>query len=217
MVKILLLTLIISLFNSMIYFGCAAKQIKNDQNAYTAETSPADTVKKYQIITQLQDKKFKKTMDYPYLIVKFYQNDTEVELVLDPLSTNLTLDLVRGSEGYLEILKGDSILYQEEDSSLADNLLTGLENNKKSEELMDEIFQDINLAQKLFYQKRYNEALKILQASLQKKKTSTAYALGGSIYYVNGDIEEAVKAWENALKINPNLEDVRQLIMKYKN
>lgn len=218
--NILLLTLIVSLFNAVNYLGCGVKQIRTEQDSIKAETSPTDSVNKNQIVTRLYGNMLKKTMDYPYLIVKFHQNDTEVELALDPQTTNLTLDLVRKPDDYLQVQKGDSVLIQEADSSSSENLISeknNRKNNKIPDDLTDEIIRDINLAQKLFYQKQYDEALKILQASLQKKKTATAYALGGSIYFVNGDIEEAVNAWENALKINPNLEEVRQLIMRYKN
>ncbi len=58
--------------------------------------------------------------------------------------------------------------------------------------------------------------MKVLQASLEKKKTATAYSLGGSIYFVSGEIDEAVRAWENALKIDPDLEEVRELVGRYK-
>jgi len=156
-----------------------------------------------------------------YLKVKFHQNDTEVELILDPEATNLALDFVRGADGKLQVFQGDSALIGDPDApeQSDEGLLEKLTRNPEaldSEDLTDEIIQDINLAQRLFYQKQYEEALRVLQASLQKKKSATAYALGGSIYYVNGDIDEAVNAWENALRINPDLPDVRELVNQYK-
>jgi tetratricopeptide (TPR) repeat protein len=154
-----------------------------------------------------------KAADEQYLVVKFRQNDTEVEMALDPNSTNLDLELLRGKDGVLSVTKGDSVLYKKDDEPKTPPQPNP---NSEGELLTDEIIRDINLAQKLFYERRYAEALNVLQASLQKKKTATAYALGGSIYFVNGEIESAVQAWENALQINPNLEDVRQLIARYK-
>ncbi len=167
------------------------------------------------------------------LTVKFRQNDTEVEMVVDPNSTNLALDLIRGPNGYLEISRGDSVFYkrgqsqEEMDGKAArpGERLTSLERTEDSKpgkdnldngDLTDEIVRDINLAQKMFYERRYEEALEVLKASLEKKKTATAYALGGSIYYVNGEIEQAVSAWENALQINPHLEQVSELVKRLK-
>lgn len=188
-----------------IYFACAGNQVKEEDLA--AQLAVTDSVR-------IADAAAKTAQ---YLKVKFRQNDTEVEMVLDPKSTNLTLDLVRGPDGYLEVMAGDSLLFKRNEEKDRGEMLTGSGKKRMADEhLTDEIMRDINLAQRLFYARKYEEALRTLKASLQKKRTATAYALGGSIYYVNGDIEAAVNAWENALEINPNLEDVRQLVMQYK-
>lgn len=177
-------------------------------------TAPADSSSK-QVVTELDGDKMKKTMDYPYLKVRFNQNDTEVEMVLDPGSTNLALDLVRNPNGEIEIIYGDST-YSDDKRSELDDLITKLGKKGKSENLTDDIIRDINMAQKFFYEKRYEQALTVLKTSLEKKPTATAYSLGGSIYFVNGEIGEAVKAWENALKIDPDLNEVRELVNRYK-
>lgn len=207
-------------FSLLAYFGCAGKKITETQISSLAQDASklsSDSVQTSNKELRLSGIKTGKSAGEQYLVVKFHQNDTEVEMVLDPNSTNLALDLVRGPDGYLEVMKGDSLLYQKNHKP-SEDLLTGLEDKGgNSEHLTDELIQDINLAQKMFYERRYEEALRVLQDSLAKKKTATAYALGGSIYYVNGEIEEAVNAWENALQINPNLDQVRQLVMRYKN
>ncbi|MCH8956425.1 tetratricopeptide repeat protein [candidate division KSB1 bacterium] len=187
-----------------------------NNNGTTEKTVAADSSHK-QIVTELDGDKMKKTMDYPYLRVQFNQNDTELEIVLDPESTNLAVDLVRNSTGNIEIIYGDSTYSGEHKESALEDLITGPKKKKKDQEdLTDDIIQDINLAQKLFYKKHFEQALKVLQASLEKKKTATAYSLGGSIYFVSGEIDEAVRAWENALKIDPDLEEVRELVGRYK-
>lgn len=156
-----------------------------------------------------------------YLRIRFKQKDTEVDLLLDPNDSNLALDLVRGADGVLEVTQGDSTLFRKSSTgkSAPDDLVSGLgdlDKNKEFKNLTDEVIRQISLAQKLFYEERYEEALNVLKTSLEKKKTATAYALGGSIYYVNGDIEQAVNAWENALKINPEMSEVRDLIARYR-
>jgi len=188
-----------------IYFACAGNQVKEEDLA--AQLAATDSVRVANAAAKTGQ----------YLKVKFRQNDTEVEMVLDPKSTNLALDLVRGPDGYLEVMAGDSLLFKKNEKKDRGEMLTGSGKKRMADEhLTDEIMRDINLAQRLFYARKYEEALRTLKASLQKKRTATAYALGGSIYYVNGDIDAAVNAWENALEINPNLEDVRQLVMQYK-
>jgi len=197
--------LFLILITCFIYFACAGNQVKEEDLA--AQLAVTDSVRIANAAAKTAQ----------YLKVKFRQNDTEVEMVLDPKSTNLTLDLVRGPDGYLEVMAGDSLLFKRNEKKDRGEMLTGSGKKRMADEhLTDEIMRDINLAQRLFYARKYEEALRTLKASLQKKRTATAYALGGSIYYVNGDIDAAVNAWENALEINPNLEDVRQLVMQYK-
>jgi len=197
--------LFLTLNTCFIYFACAGNQVKEEDLA--AQLAVTDSVRIANAAAKTAQ----------YLKVKFRQNDTEVEMVLDPKSTNLSLDLVRGPDGYLEVMAGDSLLFKRNEKKDRGEMLTGSGKKRMADEhLTDEIMRDINLAQRLFYARKYEEALRTLKASLQKKRTATAYALGGSIYYVNGDIEAAVNAWENALEINPNLEDVRQLVMQYK-
>lgn len=200
--KELLFLILVTCFT---YLACAGN--KAQEADFSAQLSVADSTN--------ASKNVDKTGEY--LKVKFRQNDTEVEMVLDPQSTNLALDLLRGPEGFMEVTAGDSVLFEkgkkrEEDERLLDSGKDGM----GGEHLTDEIVRDINLAQRLFYERKYEEALRTLKASLQKRKTATAYALGGSIYYVNGDVAAAVNAWENALEINPNLEEVRQLVVRYK-
>ncbi len=202
-----------ALATSIVAGGCASskpadERVANDESARPrAGDAGADN---------LASSKPLRTAESQYLVVKFRQNDTEVEMALDPEATNLEVDLKRGPDGSLEVSEGDSVLFRKktEENGAPDDLLAATK-GKKSESLTDEIIEDINLAQKFFYERRYEEALKVLRASLQKKRTATAYALGGSIYYVNGDIDAAVSAWQNALAINPNLEQVRALVARY--
>ncbi len=186
-----------------------------DQKADSTKTAEEKKRQKT-IVTELDGAKLKKTQSYPYISIKFYQKDTDVEMVLDPLSTNIDLDLKRRPDGTLEVRKGDEVLTQmgPKDSTKTSSRRTAPFD--PSEDLTDDIIRDINLAQQLFYQNEYDDALKILNSSLEKKQTASAYALGGSIYFVNGEMNEAVRAWENALKINPDLDELKGLVARYK-
>ncbi len=202
--------------------GCSKKELQ--KNDFVSDNSPAmqkntaeDTLKssnQKRIVTLKPSKKAAQQQN-EYLKIKFQQNDTEVEMVLDPQSTNLNLDLVRGPEGFLEIQKGDSILLGKKSPDSEKDFDPLEATNLDAEDLTDEIIRDINLAQKMFYERKYTDALNVLKDSLEKKKTATAYALGGSIYYVSGDTKAAVNAWENALKINPDLDEVKELVSRF--
>ncbi len=201
--------------------GCSKKELQKNnvisEDSSTVQNSNEDSSKspnKKTIVTLKPQKKAAPKQN-EYLKIKFQQNDTEVEMVLDPQSTNLNLDLKRGPDGFLEVQKGDSTLFGKKSPDSEKDFNSLEATNLDAEDLTDEIIRDINLAQKMFYERKYTDALNVLKGSLEKKKTATAYALGGSIYYVNGDVKAAVNAWENALKINPNLDEVKNLVSRY--
>ena len=65
-------------------------------------------------------------------------------------------------------------------------------------------------AQSLFYKKQYWEALDATNAALESVPDSAqAHALKGSIYYKMGLIPEARSSWEEALRLDPELDQVK--------
>ena len=78
-----------------------------------------------------------------------------------------------------------------------------------------DVLDGIYRAQKYYYDRRYNDALRAVQNSLLAHETALGYALEGSIYYTLGDINSAVRSWRSALLLNPNMEDVRAAIDRY--
>ena len=68
----------------------------------------------------------------------------------------------------------------------------------------------IVVAQQMFYRRDYLGALDQTLMAIQKQPDfALAYALKGSLYYKMGRLEEARTAWEQALKIDPNMTDVK--------
>jgi tetratricopeptide (TPR) repeat protein len=80
--------------------------------------------------------------------------------------------------------------------------------------------RNINLALKYlsnslryFYAGEYREALKEVEAAIElNPNLALAYARRGSIYYKLGDTERASINWNLALKIDPEYEDVRNIL-----
>ncbi len=75
--------------------------------------------------------------------------------------------------------------------------------------------KELHKAQKLFYSKRYNAALKRVNKSLSYKETALGYALEGSILLTIGDKGSAIEAWESALDLDPDMEEVREALDRY--
>ena len=80
--------------------------------------------------------------------------------------------------------------------------------------------QNINLALKhlsrslrYFYAGDYREALQEVEAAIDlNPNLALAYARRGSIYYKLGDIDRATINWNLALRIDPEYDDVRNIL-----
>ncbi len=79
-------------------------------------------------------------------------------------------------------------------------------------EYSQEIFETIDLAlryiiraQNAFYSKNVNGAFRLVNESLELFETAQGHALKGSFYYFEGNIEQAQRHWEQALRFNPDL------------
>jgi Tfp pilus assembly protein PilF len=80
--------------------------------------------------------------------------------------------------------------------------------------------ENINLALKhlsrslrFFYQNDYREALQEVDAAIElNSNLALAYARRGSIYYKLGDIDRATINWNLALRIDPEYDDVRNIL-----
>jgi len=63
----------------------------------------------------------------------------------------------------------------------------------------------IVLAQTAFYNRDIDNALNLVNQSLELFETAQGYALKGSLNYLNGDKAEAQKNWESAAQFNPDI------------
>ncbi len=79
-----------------------------------------------------------------------------------------------------------------------------------------DVIEGIYKSQKLYYEKKYREALFAVQTSIRKQPTALGYALQGSLYYTLGDMASAVASWQMALDINPDMPDVKLMLNKYR-
>lgn len=72
-------------------------------------------------------------------------------------------------------------------------------------------------AQALFYRKDYWKALEETNKAMSLvPKSAQAYALKGSIYYKMGRNKEAQQNWQQALKLDPALDDVKRSLERIK-
>jgi tetratricopeptide (TPR) repeat protein len=125
-----------------------------------------------------------------------------------------SMDLPPG--GTMDSMTSDDFLAGESEESSSDNKLSGggEENkffNKKSVELFSMATKHMLSAQALFYRKSYWKALEETNKAMSLVPSSAqAHALKGSIYYKMGRKKDAKISWENALKLDPSLKNVKE-------
>jgi tetratricopeptide (TPR) repeat protein len=82
------------------------------------------------------------------------------------------------------------------------------------EDVTSKVLAGIRRAQELFYQKRYPEALQAARSSLDARPTAEGYALLGSIYFMQGNTGMARRQWLEALRLNPDMPAVVNMLDK---
>lgn len=70
---------------------------------------------------------------------------------------------------------------------------------------IDDALRFIVRAQNAFYSKNIDVAFRLVSESLELFETAQGHALKGSFYYFEGNIEQAQRHWEQALRFNPDL------------
>jgi tetratricopeptide (TPR) repeat protein len=161
-----------------------------------------------------------------YVKVKVRDRGQEMEFNLDPTYIDMNLELKRKMvEETTQQMSAP--IGQKEQQKLSpsdkEELMKYIETSIKSLEKKQDVTQtipkdvldDLFAAQKLFYKKRYNEALSMVQRSLAKQETAIGYSIEGSIYFMLGDIEAAISSWNKALELDPNMDDVREALYRY--
>ncbi len=127
-------------------------------------------------------------------------------------STDLGVDFDLDRDDINIVLKGNrkrdniSKLKEQQDKKQEErNALTKGENVGK-------VVQGIRQAQNLFYNKQYEKALKVAKAIVKEKETAEGFALLGSIYYMLGEKESASRNWKQALKVDPDIPGVVEML-----
>jgi Tfp pilus assembly protein PilF len=70
---------------------------------------------------------------------------------------------------------------------------------------------------KYYYSNEYHLALKELDKTIKYlPNLAAAYARRGSIYYKLGNLERATINWNHALQLDPEYEDVKNILLKVK-
>lgn len=147
----------------------------------------------------------------------------------------LTLDAGDSDVKFVMDLPGKTVQPEAEIPQEADEDITEILDDKTAEEIHENLnanaqqqeknknqrventTKHILNAQSLFYKKQYWQALDETNAALDNLPDSAqAHALKGSIYYKMGLLPEARSSWEQALKLDPSLDQVKASLDRLK-
>ncbi|MAV69296.1 MAG: hypothetical protein CMG04_00575 [Candidatus Marinimicrobia bacterium] len=102
---------------------------------------------------------------------------------------------------------------EQESQFLVDSLKQLKLGNNVAEKNMNEAMRHLSRSLRYFYAGDFREALKEVDLSLElKPDLALAYARRGSIYYKLGDVQRATINWNLALRLDPEYDDVRNIL-----
>jgi len=102
---------------------------------------------------------------------------------------------------------------QQQSQILEDSLLVTKLDRNAGEKSMNEAMRHLSRSLRYFYSGDYRVALQEVESALDlNPNLALAYARRGSIYYKLGDIQRATINWNLALRMDPEYDDVRNIL-----
>ena len=130
--------------------------------------------------------------------------DAEVQRLKDSLYV---------AESSLEKLGNEKSLLEQNIANFEDSTRVMYLKNHVSNETTNETMKHLAKSLRLYYKADYKGALKETELAIQlNPNLALAYARRGSIYFKLGDSQRAMMNWNMALKIDPEYDEVRQII-----
>ena len=128
---------------------------------------------------------------------------------------------VQSPQAPAQITKAAEVTEPKEDS-MSEDLKRQLEPNDTElqkvglppEDATDRVLSDIRKAQEALYKNDLGNAEKLVRNSLGIKETAEGFSLLGSIHYIRKDKARAVDSWKRSLELDPNNQDVREMIFQ---
>ncbi len=142
------------------------------------------------------------------ILIKYRNKSSEVILSLDPRDNNVQIDVSKAQSAGDMFSESSIPLNSSGDmsgrsSGGAQGSPDGSGDNEKDM---------LARAQSSFYNGDYQKSLQQVNSSINTKPNAEAYALKGSIYYMLGNLALARKNWTNSLRLDSNIQGVRQML-----
>lgn len=136
------------------------------------------------------------------IIIKYKNNSSDVTLILDPQDNDVEIEVAGEQNSY--------------NSNKSEEIYWGNQNELSNADGTRKIVQFLRESQEAFYEKDYDKSMKSVNNALAISPTAEAYALKGSIYYMQGKIGNAKLFWEKTLEMNQNIAGINEMLQKLK-
>lgn len=141
--------------------------------------------------------------------------DARTDTVL--MMADLTVNTLRDSMSMMNNEMRNMIIrlasMEQKSRALEDSLRSLVLTQNVSEDNINEAMRSLSRSLRYFYAGDYRTALQAVEEALElNPNLALAYARRGSIYYKLGDIQRATIDWNLALRLDPEYDDVRNIL-----
>jgi len=147
---------------------------------------------------------------------EFPEDITSRELeLLNQIST--LQDSINLINNEIVILSDNNLLLQHKVAMFMDSTRVFYLKEQANQSITNRVARHLTRCLRYFYDEEYKDALLEIDKAIDlNPNIALAYARRGSIYYKLGDFQRATMNWNIALKLDPEFEEIQELLLAYK-
>ena len=144
---------------------------------------------------------------------KVSQSDVDSTLMMADYAVSTLRDSMGMMNNEMRNLMIRLAAMEQHSKFLEDSLKAVKLNNNVSEQKMNDAMRHLSRSLRYFYAGNYRSSLQEVESALElNPNLALAYARRGSIYYKLGDVQRATINWNLALRMDPEYDDVRNVL-----
>ncbi len=144
---------------------------------------------------------------------KISQSNVDTTLMIADYAVNTLRDSMGMMNNEMRNLMIRLAAMEQHSKFLEDSLKAVKLNNNVSEQKMNDAMRHLSRSLRYFYAGNYRSSLQEVESALElNPNLALAYARRGSIYYKLGDVQRATINWNLALRMDPEYDDVRNVL-----
>ena len=193
--------------NNLGEFGSESRQVPDYQELQP--DAPAFTIGLTMNIPNAPEQSLLNTSEYPDNIT-----NREIEL-LNQIST--LEDSIKLINNEMTLLSDNNLLLTHKVAIFMDSTRVFYLKEQANQSINNRVARHLTRCLRHFYQEEYREALVEIDKAIDlNPNIALAYARRGSIYYKLGDLQRATMNWNIALKLDPEFEEIQELLLASK-